>query len=78
MTFGIVFSIPTIYFILKAFTNAFRMLRANTQDSLFAIIYILTTLCLLTSYSILDNMPFWVSFAYVLSYPQLKKRLMKI
>lgn len=78
MTFGAVFAIPTMFFMLKAFINAFRMLRDNTQDSLFALIYILTTLCLLTSNSILENLQFWVPFAYVLSYPQLKKRLKKI
>lgn len=77
MTFGLVFSIPTMYYLWKAFVNAFRMLRDNTKDSLFAIVFLITTLSLLTSYSLLNNVQFWLSFAYVLSYSQLKNVKMK-
>lgn len=68
MTFGIMFSVPTFFLLWKALKNAFQMLKENTPDSLFAIMFIFTTLCLQTSGSLLGHINFWLSFAYVITY----------
>lgn len=67
MTFGLFFSIPMFYLMVKAFVQSVKMIQNNTRDSLFGLIYIFTTLCLTTSGTVLSKTVFWLSLAYIIN-----------
>lgn len=75
MTFGVIFTIPTLCLIFKALIKSYKMIMKNNPYSFWAIFFIYTFLCRMTSGTIVSDLFFWVPFFFVLSINQNKSSL---
>lgn len=67
MTVGVVFTFPLLVLLYKAAIQSYKLIKYNRPESLFAMIFINRSLCLLTSGTPINNLPFWFSFFFILA-----------
>lgn len=66
MTFGLVFTIPTICLIYIAVKKSYFILKNNESNSFWAIFFLFILLCRLTSNTIVGDVFFWMPFFFIL------------
>lgn len=73
MSLGIVFGIPLCWLMIKAVFKSFHAIRYRDPESLFCLLFICYSSCLLTSGTIMLHRHFWITFAITLSVKTIKR-----